>query len=27
TVDEETIRNYIANQLNDEKEDIFKIEE
>ncbi|TDQ35397.1 IS200/IS605 family transposase [Aureibacillus halotolerans] len=27
TVDEETIRNYIANQLNDEKEDIIKIEE
>ncbi|WP_332694487.1 IS200/IS605 family transposase [Halalkalibacter lacteus] len=27
TVDEETIRNYIANQFNEEKNDIFTIEE
>ncbi len=27
TVDEETIRNYIANQFNGEKNDIFTIEE
>lgn len=26
-VDEETIRNYIANQFTDEKSDIFTIEE
>ncbi|SIT01574.1 putative transposase [Virgibacillus pantothenticus] len=27
TVTEETIRNYIANQLNENKDEIFKIEE